>query len=202
MEGLSSSFHAVARRIRELLFFDIFNRTDSEGVTSKEYEMFRIRGHEIEYELLDYPYREFKSDENGPKMPPLESVARIAALTYISHSFVCSPPPSGVARTMTHHLKTAFTQCLSSESSPPSNRVDFLAWAAIIGALGAANQAHKMWFLKQLKVFSRLQKWNSWSDLEPVLHGYLYSSHVHEVKWKKIWEQAIDLSVVEEIEKE
>ncbi|WEW59409.1 hypothetical protein PRK78_004881 [Emydomyces testavorans] len=200
---LSDTLKAEIEKIREMIFFESFNREDPVGLTREEHEFFRLRVHELEHELLDYPYRIFKKTGSGDEIdiPPIENVTRLACLGYISYNCVVAPPNSGVGRAITNHIKVALAKCAPDKPTRlVDDLLDILAWAAFVGVQSAGVQLERPWFLHQLRYVTILRGWKRWSEVEKVICGYIYAPDFHSVFWRKIWEEAISSSMVMEEE--
>ncbi|EGD89487.1 hypothetical protein H103_03125 [Trichophyton rubrum CBS 288.86] len=202
---LSSKLISLMQEIRHVFFFEIFNRTDASGLSNIEYEMFLMKAHEMEYELLDYPYREPEaegvSDKDILKENPIESVARLTALSYFNSCFVVSPPEFGTGRAITKHLKDALAKCVVQPLSEQSHEDrSLLAWAAFISISGAWDQTLRKWLVEVLHNIIVLQYWRSWEEVESVMHGYLYAGQLHGHIWRKVWFEAQSFSSICEID--
>lgn len=192
-------------QIRDVFFFEIFNRTDTSGLSTVEYEMFLMKAHEMEYELLDYPYRELESqdvsDKDILKDSPIEAVARLTALSYFNSCFVVSPPEFGTGRAMTKHLKDALAKCVVKPLSEQSHEDrSLLAWVAFISISGAWDRTVRNWLVEVLQNIIVLQNWRSWEEVESVMHGYLYAGQLHGHIWKKIWFEVQSFHNISEID--
>ncbi|EFE45106.1 conserved hypothetical protein [Trichophyton verrucosum HKI 0517] len=201
---LSPKLISLMQEIRHVFFFEIFNRTDASGLSDIEYEMFLMKAHEMEYELLDYPYRapeaQGVADKDILKDNPIESVARLTALSYFNSCFVVSPPEFGTGRAMTKHLKDALAKCVVKPLSEHSNEDrSLLAWAAFISISGAWDRTLRKWLVELLHDIIVLQHWRSWEEVESVMHGYLYAGQLHGHIWRKIWLEAQSFSSICEI---
>ncbi|EFW18051.1 hypothetical protein D8B26_004652 [Coccidioides posadasii str. Silveira] len=196
---LSDTLKAVIAKIREMVLLENFNREDSIGLTSEELEFYRLRVHELEHELLDYPYRIFSKagTKNDATIPPVENVARLACICYISTGCVVAPPNSGVGRAITTHVKAVLERCPPDRPTRLGDDVlDLLAWAAFLGAFQAGDQLERPWFLHRIRHIAMLRGWKDWNKVEDVLRGHIYVPHCHLGFWRRIWNDAMTISVV------
>ncbi|KAK2861161.1 hypothetical protein FQN49_004487 [Arthroderma sp. PD_2] len=201
---LSAAIISVLQEVRDVFFFEVFNRTDPSGLTTTEHEMFLMKGHEIEYELLEYPYRapeaQGLSDKEVLNINPIETVTRLTALSYLSSCFVVSPPKSGTGRAVTKNLKDALAKCFPDQlSSQSSEDLSLLGWVAFICIASAYDPILRSWFVEILHNISVIQNWQSWEQVESIMHGYLYAASLHGHIWKKIWFEAQSFNVIREI---
>ncbi|EFR04360.1 hypothetical protein MGYG_07368 [Nannizzia gypsea CBS 118893] len=201
---LSPKLVSLMQEIRHVFFFEIFNRTDAAGLTTMEHEMFLMKAHEMEYELLDYPYREPEAqgvaDKDILKDNPIEYVARLTALSYFNSCFVVSPPESGTGRAMTKNLKDALARCIAIPlSEQPYEDRSLLAWVAFISISSAYDPTLRIWLVEVLHEITALQGWRSWDEVESIMHGYLYAGQLHGHIWRKIWFEAQAFNSIHEI---
>ncbi|EEP77751.1 predicted protein [Uncinocarpus reesii 1704] len=198
---LSDTLKVAIDKTREMIFFENFNREDRVGLTSEELELFRLRVHELEHELLDYPYRIFSKTgtEFDLNIPPVENVARLATLCYIGYNCVVAPPNSGVGRAITTHTKLALERCSPDKPTRlADDLLDMLAWAAFVGVQPEGVQLERPWFLHRLKHISMLRGWKDWNEVEEVMRGYIYVPSFHAPIWKRIWRDAMSMWIVTE----
>ncbi|KAI1910750.1 hypothetical protein LOZ12_006236, partial [Ophidiomyces ophidiicola] len=206
---LSDTLKVAINKIRELIFFEHFNREETNCLTSDENEFFRVRVHELEHELLDYPYRIFKKkpvskaaakgtpDELA--LPPIENVTRLACLGYISHNCVFAPSTSGVGRAVTLHIATALSKCPPDEPTRlADDLLDLLAWAAFVGVQSEGIHLKRPWFLLKIRQVAALRRWTAWKEVEAALLGFLYVPSFHAASWEMIWNNAMRVSTVTE----
>ncbi|OJD13256.1 hypothetical protein AJ78_06278 [Emergomyces pasteurianus Ep9510] len=168
-EALSSPLRKALMGLREILFFEHSSAQDSTNFSAVENEIFLFKSHEMEHELLEYPYRltqtaasEITATTTTTEDPfhPLETVARTAAICHISNFFVVSPPSSGLGRALIHHLTLALSRFPTSAfAGLPSSWLDLLAWAAFLGARGSKGQKTKPWFLQRLRDIGQVRGW-------------------------------------------
>ncbi|OAX79483.1 hypothetical protein ACJ72_06197 [Emergomyces africanus] len=188
-EALSLPLRQALMGLREILFFEHCSTQDPTNFSAVENEIFLFKSHEMEHELLEYPYRltqiaasetssasASSSSSSRPPPPPaslpsttittsdplqpLEAVARTAAICHISNFFIVSPPSSGLGRTLIHHLTLTLNRfSTASFASLPSSWLDLLAWAAFLGARGSKGQKTKPWFLQQLREIGQVRGW-------------------------------------------
>ncbi|KAF3480725.1 uncharacterized protein GIQ15_06072 [Arthroderma uncinatum] len=201
---LSPMLNSILQEVRDVFFFEVFHRTDPSGLTAAEHEMFLMKGHEIEHELLDYPYRspEAKglSDKEILHLNPIETVTRLTTLSYLSTCFVVSPPKSGTGRAVTKNLKDALARCFSKPiSALPSEDLSLLAWVTFISIASAYDPLLRSWFVEILHDISIIKNWQTWEQVESVMHGYLYAAPLHGHIWKKLWFEAQSFNVIKEI---
>ncbi|KAM5462693.1 hypothetical protein MauCBS54593_007914 [Microsporum audouinii] len=202
---LSPKLVAILSEVRDVFFFEVFNRTDPSGLTTTEHEMFLMKGHEIEYELLDYPYRMAEAQDLPDKeivnINPIESVTRLTALSYLSSCFVVSPPQSGTGRAMTKNLKDALSKCVSTPLTTLSSEdLSLLAWVAFISIASAYDPVIRTWLVEILHNIVIIQKWETWEEVEPIMNGYLFASQLHGHIWKKIWFEAQSFNAIREVD--
>lgn len=198
---LSSTLKAAIEKTREMIFFEIFNREDPDGLLPDEHEFFRMRVHELEHELLDYPYRVFSKTGTAADLhiPPVENVARVACLGYISYNCVVAPPNSGVGRAITTHLKIVSAQCSPDQPTRlVDDLLDLLVWAAFVGVQSAGFQSERPWFLERIRYISLLRGWQDWLEVETAMYGYIYAPNPQSVFWRRIWEEAMSTMMIKE----
>ncbi|PGG96701.1 hypothetical protein GX51_07700 [Blastomyces parvus] len=170
-EILSAPLRKALKGLRKILFFEHASGQNPANFSAVENEIFVYKSHEMQHELLDYPYRLAQTTTNtaptsatstSPKisLQPLEAITRIAAICHINHFFIVSPPSSGLGRALTRHLSLALSMLPTSTfPSLPSRWLDLFAWAAFLGARGARGQKTKPWFLERLKNVARVRGW-------------------------------------------
>ncbi|PGH00503.1 hypothetical protein AJ79_08194 [Helicocarpus griseus UAMH5409] len=201
---LSEPLNKALGGLREVLFFEHASNCDSTSFTGLEHQIFNFRNHEIEHELLDYPYRMPQTEPNTKardlNLHPLESVARIAAICHMCCSFVVSPPSSGLTQSVVKHLIEALERFKPEmlRTLQPS-WLDLLAWAMFLGARNSLDQPTMPWFLQRLGEVAAVRGWREWLDVELVLQGYMYIPQLHGMKFRQIWEQATSGPVVMEL---
>lgn len=160
--------------LREILFFELANAQDPASFSALENEIFLFKSHEMEHELLDYPYRlnqtasqatptttaPATTENSLHTLHPLEAVTRIAAICHISNFFVVSPPSSGLGRALIRHLTLALSRFPTSAfPGLPNEWLDLLTWAAFLGARGSKAQKTKPWFLQRLRDIAGVRGW-------------------------------------------
>ena len=201
---LSQPLVTALEGLRDVLFFEDFHSRDSRGLTTEELEMFRFLSHEVEHELLDYPYRTFKvkdADLNSYGLHPLEEATRIAALCLICVNVVVSPPASGLCRSLVKRMKNVLIDCpLDCIAKMPTSCLDLLAWATFLGACGSCGQVERPWFARYLMDIMELRGWQQWTAVEELLRGYLYVPRLHEKPWRRVWDEALATSRLTNIE--
>jgi hypothetical protein len=189
-----------------MLFFEDFNTKDSRGLTTAELEMFRLLSHEVEHELLDYPYRTFKAKASNPQsygLHPVEEVARLAALCLICINITVCPPASGLSRSLVKRMKNSLIDCSPDcIAKMPTPCLDLLAWATFLGACRSSGQAERPWFARHLKEIIDLRGWQQWTAVDELLRGYLYVPRLHEKLWRRIWDEAMATPRVTNMEEE
>ncbi|EQL30946.1 hypothetical protein BDFG_06581 [Blastomyces dermatitidis ATCC 26199] len=172
-EALSTPLRNALRGLREILFFEHASAQHPANFSTVENEIFVYKSHEMQYELLEYPYRlgqktpptSVTSITSEPPLQPLEAIARVAAICHINHFFIVSPPSSGLGCALTRHLSVAVSRFPTSMfPSLPSAWLDLVAWAAFLGARGSRAQKTKPWFLERLRDVAAVRGW-----IRPVL---------------------------------
>ncbi|KAK2790640.1 hypothetical protein FQN51_002467 [Onygenales sp. PD_10] len=208
--SLSAPLRKALSNLREILFFEYASTTSPANFTPTDHEIFVFKSHEVEHELLDYPYRlpttttttTTTTQPRDPPLPPLESIARIAAIFHLSFSFVVSPPSSGLGRALVHHLTSAI-QKLPPSTLPhlPPTHLDLIAWACFLGARGARGQPTRAWFVERLGEVAGIRGWEgaSWEEVEGVLGGCLYVRGLDGGCFRGVWEEVGEGPVVVEV---
>ncbi|KKZ65135.1 hypothetical protein EMCG_09024 [[Emmonsia] crescens] len=170
-EALSTPLRKALMGLREILFFELASAQDPASFSALENEIFLFKSHEMEHELLDYPYRLNQTSsktttttattENSlHTLHPLEAVTRIAAICHISNFFVVSPPSSGLGRALVRHLTLALSRFPTSAfPGLPNEWLNLLMWAAFLGARGSKAQKTKPWFLQRLREIAGVRGW-------------------------------------------
>ncbi|KAK2810416.1 hypothetical protein FQN50_002905 [Emmonsiellopsis sp. PD_5] len=212
--SLSPTLRNALSSLREILFFEYASTTTPTNFTPTDHEIFVFKSHEVEHELLDYPYRFTPSPPtttptqttpptlDDPPLTPLESIARIAAILHICFTFVVSPPSSGIGRALVHHITSALKK-YPSHTLPllPPSHLDLIAWATFLGARGARGQPTRAWFLERLREVGRLRGWEEggWEEVERVMGGYLFMPGLDRGVFRGVWEEVVEGPVVEEL---
>lgn len=203
---LSRPLTTACVKFRELLYLKAFSAYGAQGLSPEEAWLFRFRYHEVEHELLDYPYRAFQSSTDAlsyPPIPPIEDVVRIASLCYMDYYFIVSPPGSGHTRPMIQHLHNAVEKCFPlsgvtgqySMNGIPDWFINILAWACFVGAQGSFLQTEKQWFLAHVREISLLKRWYEWHDVENTLLDHFYIPCLQQALWSRMWADAMNGSV-------
>ncbi|EDN11237.1 tachykinin family protein [Histoplasma capsulatum] len=168
-EALSNPLQKALMGLREILFFEHANTRDPENFSALENEIFLFKSHEVEFELLDYPFRLARNStsatsETTPQSPislqPIENVARVAAICHINNFFIVSPPSSGLGRALSRHLAMALSR-FPTAAFPrlPNAWLNLITWAAFLGARGSKGQKAKPWFLQRLREVAEVRGW-------------------------------------------
>ena len=201
---LSAPLIKILHSMRDLIFLDAFNAREPSAFTSEDHETYRLLAHEVEHDLLDYPYRTFQAKSADPDdldIHPIEALARCVCVCHMNYTVIVSPPPTGLGVALTYHAKKALTEVRQSILAQlPLNCFDLLAWALFIGAHGSLGQPERPWFLRRLADIAQLRKWRSFEEVEDVMRGYIYAPHLYKISWEKIWDEAMALLVIADVD--
>jgi hypothetical protein len=200
---LSSPLITALHVVRDIALFQHYICENPRGLSAEDGRLLFRLMYEAEHELLNYPYCEPKSasPESGMIAPhPLESLARVASICYLNYMIIVSPPPTGYGRALTKHLKQAVNGCgLDALSRRPPPCYDLLAWTLFIGAQGSLGQVERPWFVRRLADLAPVRGWKEWEDVAEVMTGYFYVPQVHDIAWRPVWQEVMDLLNVSEV---
>jgi hypothetical protein len=199
---LSPTIVSLLLKLRDLAYFDDWNARDAEGLSASEYELYRVKAHETEHQLLSYPYDAMASQQ--PKkiseiFHPLEMITRTAAIVYILNTTTVALPQSGILRALVLRFKRQLQQLqFQPKARPPVVALDLLTWCLFLGAQSTEGYPERSWFVGRLAEVVRLRGWIDWEEAEGVMEKLLYERRVNEHCWRRIWYEAQHVNEEEE----
>lgn len=191
--AVSGTLLQLFQGLRDLAAFFEFNARDNPGLGADEIMLFHRQTHEIEYNLLDYPYRTSSMVERqtGSELHPVEGLARVAGLCYIAFNITICPPASGLGRALTVHLTEAIKRLEQADPNSKAHAIYALVtWTCFMGAQGSHGQPRRRFFIDRLANMAIVQEWSTWEEASELFEGYLYVPRLHESTWKEIWIEA------------
>lgn len=191
---LSPTLANALSGLRDLSFFDDFDKRDKSGLTAEDHDLFRAASHIIEHEILDYPYRMFSvetEDSLKINLHPIEAVARFASLCYINSCFIVSPPASGLGRALSRNMRNTLSSPALSQFDNETQCLDMLIWAYLLGAHLSRGQLDWPWMVRGLATILKRRGLRTWPEVVDVMGGYLYMPRIHNDSWIHAWEEAM-----------
>ncbi|KAF7712434.1 Fungal transcription factor, partial [Penicillium ucsense] len=181
--------------IRDLIWYHCAVQTTPEAFTGSDHQFFSTLNHTVEYQLLDYLYPDTSAIRESSPTPielhPIESLTRVAALTFLNKFMIVSPPSSGLGRAVTRHCVNAAQACdLTFLEQMPKENCSLYAWAMFIAAQGLTGFPERQVFVQRLARIVNICEWCNWDQVPRIMCDYFYIPSLHDKEWRTIWDEA------------
>ncbi|KAJ5180745.1 hypothetical protein N7492_003955 [Penicillium capsulatum] len=192
---LSAPLLRILDVLRDLIFCSVMVHTTPNNTHPGDHDLLRVLNWEVEHQLLSYVYTgntgSHYSDNLIINIHPIEAVTRVAAICFLNHFLIVSPPSSGLGRALTKHLVQAVSSCeISFLLSLPKENLGLFAWALFLGAQGSEHQAERPWFVERLSHIAMIGEWQNWEQVSRILSDYFFIPGAQGAAWQSIWEEA------------
>lgn len=192
---LSSPLLRILNVLRDMIFYSITVQTKPSNIHPGDHDFLRVLNCEVEHQLLSYVYTDptgsLDPDKPTIDIHPIEAVTRVAAICFLNHFLIVSPPSSGLGRALTKHLFEAINNCkLSLLLDLPKENFGLFAWALFLGAQGSECQAERPWFVQRLARVAMICDWQNWEQVSRILSDYFFIPVGQGATWQSIWEEA------------
>lgn len=192
---LSPPLLRILSVLRDMIFYSITVQTAPSNLHPGDHDFLRVINCEVEHQLLSYVYTDGTASTHPGRtvidIHPIEAVTRVAAICFLNHFLIVSPPSSGLGRALTKHLVDAITNCkLSLLLQLPKENFGLFAWALFLGAQSSEGQPERPWFVERLARVAMICDWQNWEQVSRILSDYFFVPLAQDATWRCIWEEA------------
>ena len=173
-----------------------YNARSTLGLSFEEHNRLRNKCYELEHDLLDYVFDTFpsKEGENGPSIPVVEQVIRMAVIGILNTVCVFVLPGCGLGRALTQHQLNAVNRWFDNEINDVGHvqghyaTLKAVTWALFVFAQCAEQQLEAQEFRSLLLLMTKRLWLMSWDEVEATVYKFLYVPSVVRPNWRETWQ--------------